>query len=322
MDADALLQLTPDLLAKALIHRHERLIEELPEAMKQYQDDLDFAKPQAESARTQRDVVNAKVASLKSERNTCTSHASSLRTDATALREKLQEEGKLRNPDPKWARQKLDVELKQLEFDLETQAGDHKREYKILRQMRDLQAEHEQWVEKNTAKVPELKEYFMVQQEMRKLYDQAQKAHQTMLELVDENHQLHDTFVNKEEKRRIAASRLSRSTRSFDISNAAIDGWNNRLSKGFDELLADRNRVSEGGLSSIAIRRQLKREDEAMKAADAASQTGRAGKAGKARKSGKAGTVDKSNKATKAGQSGKAYKSTPTEKASTTGEEE
>lgn len=285
MDAEALLELTPDLLAKALIHRHERLIEELPEAIKQHQGDFDFAKPQAESARSKRDLLNVKVASLKDERNICTSRAGELRSAATALREKLQEEGKLRNPDPKWAREKLDAELKQLEYDLETQAGDHKREYKILRQMRDLQAEHEQWVEKNTAKVPELKEYFVVQQEMRKLYDQAQKAHQTMLEMVDENHELHNTFVDKEDKRRIAASRLSRSTRSLDISKAAIDGWNSRLSNGFDELLVNRVRVSEGGMSSIAIRRQQKRADESRKAA--ASKTAKASKSGKSKKTDK-----------------------------------
>ena len=294
MDAEALLELTPDLLAKALIHRHERLIEELPEAIKQHQGDFDFAKPQAESARSKRDLLNTKVASLKGERNTCTSRAGELRSAATALREKLQEEGKLRNPDPKWAREKLDAELKQLEFDLETQAGDHKREYKILRQMRDLQAEHEQWVEKNTAKEPDLKEYFVVQQEMRKLYDQAQKAHQTMLEMVDENHELHNTFVDKEDKRRIAASRLSRSTRSLDISKAAIDGWNSRLSKGFDELLVDRVRVSEGGLSSIAIRRQQKRADESRKAA--ASKTAKAAKTAKSSKSGKSKKADKAEK--------------------------
>ena len=289
MDAEALLELTPDLLAKALIHRHERLIEELPEAIKQHQGDFDFAKPQAESARSKRDILNVKVASLKDERNICTSRAGELRSAATALREQLQEEGKLRNPDPKWAREKLDAELKQLEFDLETQAGDHKREYKILRQMRDLQAEHEQWVEKNTAKVPELKEYFVVQQEMRKLYDQAQKAHQTMLEMVDENHELHNTFVDKEDKRRIAASRLSRSTRSLDISKAAIDGWNSRLSNGFDELLVNRVRVSEGGMSSIAVHRQQKRADESRKAAASkAAKTAKASKSGKSKKADKA----------------------------------
>ena len=309
MDAEALLQLTPELLAKALIHRHERLLEELPEAVKQHQDDLDFAKPQAESARNQRDFLNVQVASLKSERNTCTSRAGELRIEAAAQREKLQEEGKLRNPDPKWAREKLDDELKQLEFDLETQAGDHKREYKILRQMRDLQAEHELWVEKNAAKVPELKEYFNVQQEMRKLYDQAQKAHQSMLELADENQELHNTFVEKEEKRRLAASRYSRSTRSLDISKAAIDGWNNRLSKGFDDLLANRDRVIDGGMSSIAIRRNKRRYEEAAKSTSAAS----------ARVKGKAGKSNPSRKSKRAENSSNAFKTNQADNASTSG---
>ena len=309
MDAEALLQLTPELLAKALIHRHERLLEELPEVIIQHQDDLDFAKPQAESARAQRDLLNTQVASLKNERNVCTSRAGELRSEATALREKLQEEGKLRNPDPKWAREKLDAELKQLEFDLETQAGDHKREYKILRQMRDLQAEHELWVEKNAAKVPELMVYFKVQQEIRKLYDQAQKAHQTMLEMVDENHELHNTFVEKEEKRRIAASRFSRSTRSLDISKAAIDGWNNRLSKGFNDLMIDRTRVNDGGMSSIAIRRNKKREEEAAKSVPAATTM----------KKNKGGKSIRSRKTTKAENSSKVFKTDQADNASASG---
>ncbi len=129
--------------------------------------------------------------------------------------------------------------------------------------MRDLQAEHEQWVETNASKVPELKEYFELQKEMRKLYDQAQKAHQAMLELVDENDILHESFVNKEDARRSAASRLSRSTRIYDISNSAIDKWNQRLKEGFEELLSDSIRVKEGGLTTISINRQKRREREA-----------------------------------------------------------
>ena len=126
-----------------------------------------------------------------------------------------------------------------------------------------MQAEHEQWVESNASKVPELKEYFELQKEMRKLYDQAQKAHQTMLELVDENDILHESFVNKEDLRRSAASRLSRSTRIYDISNSAIDKWNLRLKEGFEELLSDSIRVKEGGITTIAINREKKREREA-----------------------------------------------------------
>ena len=263
MDAETLLQLTPELLAKALIHRHERLIDELPDQIKSFQEGLDSAKPMAEAARKKRDDLNAKVASLKKERNNCTSRASEIRNSASEMREKLQEDGKLRNPNPKWAREKLDAELKNLEFELETQAGDHKREQKILRKMRDLQAEHEQWVESNASKVPELKEYFELQKEMRKLYDQAQKAHQAMLELVDENDSLHESFVNKEDLRRSAASRLSRSTRIYDISNSAIDKWNLRLKEGFEELLSDSIRVKEGGITTIAINREKKREREA-----------------------------------------------------------
>ena len=272
MDSKTLLQLTPELLAKALMHRHERLIEELPETIRQHQGDLDFTKPQAETARNQRDDLNTKVASLKDERDTCTAKASALRTTASKVREKLLEEGKLRNPNPKWAREKLDAQLKQLEFELETEAGDHKREQKILRKMKDLQVEHESWVQGNASKIPELKEYYELEQEMRKLYEQAQKAHQAMLELVEENEELHKSFMVKEVARRTAASQLSRSTRTFDISNSAIDKWNDYLTHGFDDLLVDAKRISDGGMSTIAISRQKKREREASMAAKSKSQ--------------------------------------------------
>ena len=86
MDAETLLQLTPELLAKALIHRHERLIDELPDQIKSFQDDLDSAKPMAETARKKRDDLNAKVASLKKERNNCTSRASKIRNSASEMR--------------------------------------------------------------------------------------------------------------------------------------------------------------------------------------------------------------------------------------------
>jgi hypothetical protein len=76
----------------------------------------------------------------------------------------------------------------------------------------------------------------------------------------------------------------------LDISKAAIDGWNSRLSNGFDELLVNRVRVREGGMSSIAIRRQQKRADESRKAA--ASKTSKSAKASKSGKSKKADNAE------------------------------
>lgn len=264
MDAETLLQLTPELLAKAIVHRHERLVEELPEQISQRQEELDFAEPLAKQARSKRDDINSMVAKLKSERDSCTAKARQCREEANSQREKLQAEGKLRNPDPKWARAKLDEKILGLENELQTQAGDHKREQKVLREMRDLQAEHDDWVSANIAKVPELKAYHAVQQEMRRLYDQAQKAHTTMLELVEENEQFHTYFIEHEDSRRRAASRLGRSNRTLDTSRSAIDRWNERLSNGFDELLKDAERVKTGGMSTIAIRREEKRKQERL----------------------------------------------------------
>ena len=69
MGPDELLEMTPALLAKSILHRRERLAETIPEQLDARQDELRAAEPLARSAKEQRDAVNDKVANLKKERN-------------------------------------------------------------------------------------------------------------------------------------------------------------------------------------------------------------------------------------------------------------
>ena len=270
------------------MHKHERLIEELPSIIDERQKELDTAEPLAKKARVVRDEINAKVSKLKAERNDCTAKAQVQRKLANDLRATLESEGKLKNPDPKWAREKLNEDIIKLENELQTQAGDHKSEQKVLRKIRTLQAEHGEWVAGRVANNPEMKDYGNASQSMRKLYDQADKAHQAMLELVQENEQQHEFFSQHEEARRVANSRLQRTDSALKTSTIAINNWKNRVENGFEDVLIDAQRVKAGGDSTIAIRRKAKLAVEAKAAKEAAKAEEKVSKTTKTTKTTKA----------------------------------
>ena len=101
MDSLELLAVTPELLAKAIIHRRERLLELIPgelEACKGHQIE---AESMARSARKSRDDINEKVASLKKERNNAQKEAKNLFEQAGNLRQAMVDEGRMAAPEPK-----------------------------------------------------------------------------------------------------------------------------------------------------------------------------------------------------------------------------
>ena len=69
MTPEELLAITPEFLAKAILHRRERLALEIPEQLDARTNELTEAAAMARVAKDQRDSVNNKVSSLKRERN-------------------------------------------------------------------------------------------------------------------------------------------------------------------------------------------------------------------------------------------------------------
>lgn len=264
MDANDLLAVSPKLLAQAILHRRERLAEIIPEDLDQRKEELLNAEPKAKSAREERDKINAKVANLKNERNSAQREARELFERANEIREQLIAEGGMKNPDPKWAKDKLSAKLQSLETQLETSAGTHKTEEKYINEMKSLIREHEEWVEERTASQPLVKEMKDARVKARKLLDSAQKAHDAMVELVQANEEKHESFVKWEDARTRARSRTSRLENALSSSQDALEFWKDRVENDqFDDLSVDANRVREGGQSSKAIAKSLKAEREA-----------------------------------------------------------
>lgn len=263
MDANDLLAVSPKLLAQAILHRRERLSEIIPDDLEERKEELLNAEPKAKSAREERDKVNTKVANLKSERNSAQKEARELFERANEIREQLIAEGGMKNPDPKWAKEKLSAKLQSLENQLETSAGTHKTEEKFINEMKSLIREHEEWVEERTSSQPLVKEMKNARSKARKLLDSAQKAHDAMVELVKENEEMHESYVMWEDARSRAKSRTSRLENALNSSQDALSFWKERVENdNFDDLIVDAKRVREGGQSSKAVARSLKIEKQ------------------------------------------------------------
>tara|TARA_B100000609_G_scaffold44372_1_gene34026 strand:+ start:640 stop:1473 length:834 start_codon:yes stop_codon:yes gene_type:complete len=266
VDANDLLAVSPKLLAQAILHRRERLADIIPEDLDQRRVELMDAEPKAKSAREERNLLNNKVANLKKERDDAQKKARALFEESNDIRAKLIEEGGFKNPDPKWAKEKLSERLKQIENQLETSAGNHKTEEKFINEMKSLIREHEDWVLDRESSQPLFKKMKKARDDARKLLDSAQKAHLAMVELVEENSTLHENFIEWEETRKRARSRTKRLENALLSSQDALEFWKERIqTNDFADLLSDAERVRLGGKSSKAKAREEKQARESTK---------------------------------------------------------
>ena len=252
MTPEELLGVTPALLAKSILHRRERLAEVIPEQLDARQEELVAAEPLARAAKEKRDGINAKVANLKRERAEAQTKARTLFKRAGELRDKLQASGGIKDPNPKWAKEKLDEKLMKLEQELETNAGNHKTEQKYIQEMKNLIRQHDDWVEKRSSSQEGLAEMDASFKQAKALLEQAQKAHDAILELASENEHFHTSYVEHEAHRRRADSRTKRLAEALDSSQRGLEHWQKIIDEGFDRLLANAAHVRDGGVSSAA----------------------------------------------------------------------
>jgi hypothetical protein len=91
---------------------------------------------------------------------------------------------------------------------------------------------------------------------------------------------LHTSWTSVVEEQRILHSRLFRAESALENSLKATEYWKKRLQDGFGDLgvagfpdlYAAANNIKEGGMSSIAIRRQAKLEREAKESTNKAKE--------------------------------------------------
>ena len=261
MDLDALLAVTPEALAEAILARRRSLAEILPEIERKNKEAADILSPDVEKLRLARDSTTNKVAELKEKRDKARDEARALLKETTALREMHAESGGMKSLDPKWAKEKLEEKLAQIEDRIEIGALSLLDERKLLAERKAILASNDEWLKKRRKANPEVADYIDARRRMQKLFKAADKAHERMIEYVEKNNPIHQDYIEKREEMRDGVRQMERARTLSAQSDSAITYWERRLKDGFGDLgsgypdlLADANRVRGGGACTVKRR--------------------------------------------------------------------
>tara|TARA_A100001037_G_scaffold221324_1_gene199124 strand:+ start:3272 stop:4120 length:849 start_codon:yes stop_codon:yes gene_type:complete len=254
MDLKALLSLEAEELAKKILERRQFLSEALPDIESRMAADADELAPKVEKLRLARDAASNKVADLKKRRNEAQSEARVLLQKSRELREVIEKSGGMKNLDPKWAKEKLEEQLEEIEDQIEKKALSLNDERKLLSKRKELLRKNADWLNQRKKDNPEIADYVEVSKKMNKLFTQANKLHQEMLTYVEKNEPIHAEFTEMRGELRNSMRQVERSRALIKQSESAIQFWKNALEKGFDDLLKSAKNVEKGGASSIRRR--------------------------------------------------------------------
>ena len=254
MDLNALLSLDAEELAKKILERRQFLSEALPDIESRMATDADELAPKVEKLRLARDTASNKVADLKKRRNDAQSEARVLLQKSRELREVIEKSGGMKNLDPKWAKEKLEEQLEEIEDQIEKKALSLNDERKLLSKRKELLRKNADWLNQRKKDNPEIADYVEVSKKMNKLFTLANKLHQEMLTYVEKNEPIHAEFTEMRGELRNSMRQVERSRALIKQSESAIQFWKNTLENGFDDLLKSSKNVENGGASSIRRR--------------------------------------------------------------------
>ena len=266
MDTEALLTVTPDELAQALLLRRQVLKEELPNVIRNLEAEEESLEPRVQRIVTSHRASNKKVAQLKERRNRAQKEAGSILGQVKIDRDSLAESGKMVNLDPNWKREKLLDELEQIENSIQTSALDHVAERKLLDRRKKLLEKNDRWLKSRRDSNPEMASFIDSRVEMNTLYREADNANRSMIETVEKAQPMHEKKVVLTAELRDIRRQLDRAKELLAQSDYAMAHWERRLKDGFGELgggfpdlMAANIRVAKGGRSSFARSSKPKR---------------------------------------------------------------
>jgi len=266
MDPEALLAVTPEELAQALLLRRQVLKEELPNVIRTLEAEEESLEPRVQRIVTSHRSTNDKVSELKKERNSAQKEAGAILGVVRGARDSLAVSGKMVNLDPHWKKEKLLDELEQIEDSIQTSALDHRAEKKLLDRRKKLLEENDRWLKSRRESNPEMATFIDSRSEMNTLYRKADNAHRRMIEIVEKAQPMYEKKVVLTAELREIRRQLDRAKELLAQSDHAIAHWERRLKDGFGELgggfpdlMAANIRVSKGGRSSFARNSKPKR---------------------------------------------------------------
>ena len=266
MDPEALLAVTPEELAQALLLRRQVLKEELPNVIRTLEAEEESLEPRVQRIVTSHRSTNDKVSELKKERNSAQKEAGAILGVVRGARDSLAVSGKVVNLDPHWKKEKRLDELEQIEDSIQTSALDHRAEKKLLDRRKKLLEENDRWLKSRRESNPEMATFIDSRSKMNTLYRKADNAHRRMIEIVEKAQPMYEKKMALTAELREIRRQLDRAKELLAQSDHAIAHWERRLKDGFGELgggfpdlMAANIRVSKGGRSSFARNSKPKR---------------------------------------------------------------
>nr|AIE92934.1 hypothetical protein [uncultured marine group II/III euryarchaeote AD1000_30_B09] len=236
MDSEALLAVTPEELAQALLLRRQVLKEELPNVIRTLEAEEEALEPRVQRIVGSHQGSNKRVAQLKEKRNSAQKEAGSILKSVRQARDSLAESGKMVNLDPDWKKEKLLDELEQIEHSIQTSALDHKSERKLLDRRKKLLEQNDRWLKSRRDSNPEMANFIDSRTKMNGLYKEADKAHRSMLEIVEKAQPMFEKKVALNADLREIRRQLDRARELLSQSDRAIAHWERRLKDGFGDI--------------------------------------------------------------------------------------
>jgi len=275
MESDALLAVTPNQMAQALLDRRILLKEQLPTVIRTLEAEEQNLSPKVARIVDNHKQANEVVAKLKEVRDYAQIEARNLIPKVKQHRNVLVDSGGMVNLDPDWKKEKLLEELDEIEENIQTSALDHKAEKKMIERRKKLIEQNEKWLKERRDSNPDMAEYIDSRREMSHQFMVANKAHRNMMKAVEKAQPLHDKKVAIQAEIREVRRQLDRAKELLSQSDHAIEHWQRRLKDGYSELgvgfpdlLRDMNQVQNGGASSFARKHEKNKQHPSNKKQD------------------------------------------------------
>jgi hypothetical protein len=245
MTPDELLKITPDLLARAILHRRERLAEVIPEQLDARQEELDFAVPLTNFAKEKRDEFDKQI-------NEITEKCLHSQNQANLIFAKLKSDFQIADTEHK------DIGFDELLQQYKEANENHHQQTIILEQMNDLAIEQFDKISSEKSSDSGMESIKSQHKDILDAIALSKGFHAELLPLKNEKEHFNNTYLENEAMRRRANSRTALLSQALDSSERGIEHWQQLIDKGFDRLLVNAKRVSQGEYSTPALSKMNK----------------------------------------------------------------
>jgi uncharacterized coiled-coil DUF342 family protein len=161
--------------------------------------------------------------------------------------------------EPKWAKERLEEKITEIENKIETQALDHKAEGSLIAARSQLLKENEMWLQTRKESNPSMVEYIATRKEMSSLFKKADRKHAAMVELSEKGRPTYAKRITLEQEHKEIRKQLDRAMELETQSEASVKYWEEVVKNGFKkgaghDLLQNSRMVEEGGIASFATK--------------------------------------------------------------------